>query len=689
MAEQQAEINASVTTPLPDGTFYLRKLSGTETVSRLYEFKLELLSAEPELNFTKLLGQPASVEIAPRGEVVRKFAGVVAKFGQTGMQGVYGVYEMVIVPWAWLLTRNATCDIFNETPASEIVKTVLRRAPQPEFEMPSSGWTDRNYCVQYRESDFDFVARMLEDEGFYFFFEPSGEFHKMIVADGAGTAATVHEVKYSVGDSHGAGERVQEFRKLQELTTAAYEMVDFHYGDPKLGEPMETVPTAVDTGSAPNESKWYDFPGEFAKITTGDTGKLKDRVKIRMAEEDSHAIVFRGKSQLFEIAAGHGIKLSESYREDFDGDYLVTSVTHDLELTGGLEAGSGGGYHYENTFECVPDAIRYVPPRRTAKPKVRGVHTAIVKEAIDDQARVRVSFPWCKDKLSCWVRVAQTWAGGGWGAQFHPRVGHEVVVDFLEGDPDLPLIVGRVYNGENEGPYSDTHSRGGVKSRSMDGNPDNFNEIRFEDAKGSEELFIHAEKDHIIEVENNESKEIGGNRSEKVEKDVTIKITGSRSETVDQKRSLSVGGNKEEAVTGDKSISVGKGHTETITEAAKIDVGKALTINCGAALTIAAGATGGISSKEGMTVSAGKEATYKITDAWTVDVGKGAKMTIKEEWGAEAKKIQIEGKDEIVLKAGSASITLKKNGDIVIDGKAIDVKGSGDVKIKGSKTSVN
>jgi type VI secretion system secreted protein VgrG len=684
-----AEINITVTTPLPDGTFYLRSLSGVERVSRAFEFRLELLSGDPEVDFTKLLGQAISVELAPNGELARTFAGVCASVAAKGMEGTYAVYELVMVPWLWLLGRNATCDIFNETTVQEIVKTVLRRAPQPEFEMPSSGWTERNYCVQYRESDLAFVSRLLEEDGFYYYFEPSGEFHKMIVVDGSQSCATVHEVKYSVSESHGEAFRVVEFRKIQELTPAAYEMVDFDYADPKLGEPMESVPSAVDVGSAPNDTTWYDFPAEFGKITAGDGAKLRDRVKLRMAEEDARAIVFRGRSKVFEIAAGHGIRLSEAYREEFDGDYLVTEVRHELSMTGGLEAGAGGTYSYENRFECVPDGVRYVPPRLTEKPKIRGVHTAIVKDAIDDKARVRVSFPWCKDKLSCWVRVAQTWAGGGWGAQFHPRVGHEVVVDFFEGDPDLPIIVGRVYNGENEGPYADKHSRGGVKSRSMDGNPDNFNEIRFEDEKGKEELFVHAEKDHVIEVENDEAKEIGRNRSEKVGKDVSIRIGGDRSETVDGKRALSVTGNKEESVSGEKSISVSKGHTETITNDMKLDVGKETKVNVGKNLTVAATEAATLSAGKALTVSAGADTSVTSKGACTIEVDKGAKLTIKEEWGAEAKKIQIEAKEEIVLKSGSASITLKKNGDIVIDGKAIDVKGSGDVKIKGSKSSVN
>ncbi|MFN8179155.1 MAG: type VI secretion system tip protein TssI/VgrG [bacterium] len=686
----EPEIAVVVKTPLPDGTFQLRSLEGTEAVSQLFEFRLTLVSADVEVDFRKMIGQPVSVEVSlASGDLVRTFAGVVSRFGQKGLEGRYAVYEMELVPWLWLLSRSAGCDLFNETSTQDIVKEVLRRAPRSEFELVGSGWTDRLYCVQYRESDVNFIQRLLEEEGFYFFFEPSGEFHKMIVADGAQTAATSIDVKYSVATAHEETHTVKEFGKVQQLTPGEYEMVDFDYADPKLGEPVESVPSSVDLGSADNETKWYDFPGEFGKITGGDTGKLRERVKLRIAQEDSRAVAFRGKSGIFEMMPGHGIKLTEAYREDLDGDYLVTSVTHKLESTGGLEAGGGGGSSYENTFECVPDGIRFAPSRVAPKPRIRGVHSAIVKEAIDDQARVRVGFPWCKDKVSCWIRVAQTLAGGGWGAQFHPRVGHEVVVGFYEGDPDLPIIVGRVYNGENEGPYSDKHSRGGVKTRSMDGNPDNFNEIRFEDEKGAEEILIHAEKDQTIEVENDEAKDIGGNRMEQVKKNVTIKIGGDRSETVDGARNLSVGGNKTEAVTGEKNISVTKGHTENITEAMKLDVGKDTNVTVGKSLTVAATEAVSLSAGKALSVSAGEDTSVAGKGAMTITVDKGGKMSIKEEFGLEAKKIQIEAKDEIVIKVGSASITMKSSGDITLDGGKIGVKGSGDVTFKGSKIAAN
>ena len=685
----EPELAAEVKTPLKDVNFIFRRLEGTEAVSRPFRWKVDLLCATLEVDFRKLVGQPVSIDISlAGGEVLRTFAGIVSRVGQKGLQGRYALFEMELVPWAWLLSRSATCDIFSETSTQEIIKTVLRRAPQSEFELAGGSWTERVYCVQYRESDLAFVARLLEEEGFYYFFEPSGEFHKMIVADGAQTAATVHDVKYSVATAFEGQLTITEFMKIQEFTPGGYEMVDFAYSDPKLGEPVESVPSSVDLGSTSNETKWYDYPAEMAKITGGDTSKLRDRVKLRMAQEDSRAITFRGKSRVFEMTAGHGINLSEAYLEDLDGAYLVTEVKHKLEVTGGTEAGESGGSSYENEFLCVPDGIRYAPPLESPKPRIWGVHTAIVKEAIDDQARVRVAFPWCKDKVSCWTRVAQTLAGAGWGAQFHPRVGHEVVVSFYEGDPDLPVIVGRVYNGENEGPYSAKHSQGGVKTRSMDGNPDNFNEIRFEDEKGNEELIIHAEKNHIIQVEADESKEVGGNRSEKVEKNVTIKITGDRSETVDGARNLSVGGNKTEAVTGEKSISVTKGHTETITQAMKLDVGKDTTVTVGKALTVSATDAVTISAGKALAISAGKDTTVSGQGACTISVEKAGKMTIKESFGLEAKEIQIEAKDQIVLKVGSASITMKKNGDIVLDGGKIGIKGSGDVTVKGSKTSV-
>jgi type VI secretion system secreted protein VgrG len=315
---------------------------------------------------------------------------------------------------------------------------------------------------------------------------------------------------------------------------------------------------------------------------------------------------------------------------------------------------------------------------------------------------VRVLFHWDREGTkdgdsSCWIRVAENWAGKGWGSQFHPRVGQEVVVDFLEGDPDQPLIVGRVYNAEQTVHLS-TPTQSGIMTRSSpDGGVDDFNQIRFEDDYGHEEIYLHAQKDWVVEVERDENKHVGGNRSEMVDKNVAITIKENRAETVEGNRSLSVQGSKSEGVEGAKTISVTKDHSEdvkggmtlTVGQERKMSVGKNLKEDVGENMTLAV--------TKDRTTSVGKKEKLTVGETRTINVSKSNTITVTEGYKLEAKEVGVDGKDQIMLKSGKASILLKKNGDIEISGNNIKIEATGkidvtaksDVTIKGSKIGQN
>jgi type VI secretion system secreted protein VgrG len=343
---------------------------------------------------------------------------------------------------------------------------------------------------------------------------------------------------------------------------------------------------------------------------------------------------------------------------------------------------------YENAFTCVPAAVAYHPPRTTPRPQVRGCQTAVVvgpsgeEIFVDKYGRVKVQFHWDREgkndaNSSTWIRVATSWAGQQWGAIHIPRVGQEVVVDFLEGDPDRPIIVGSVYNADMMPPYAlpANKTQSGIKSRSTTkGTAANFNEIRFEDKKGNEQLYIHAEKNQDIEVENDETHtvghdqtvSIGHDRTEDVGNDETITITGNRTESVGKNETIDVGGNRTESVAKDETIDITGQRTLT--------VGKDQTTNIGGALT----------------TSVGKDEARSVGGARSTDVGKDDTLKV-------GKKLHIEAGDEIVIKTGDATITMKKDGTIKIDGKDVTVNGSGkinvkassDVVVKGSKVAMN
>jgi type VI secretion system secreted protein VgrG len=348
------------------------------------------------------------------------------------------------------------------------------------------------------------------------------------------------------------------------------------------------------------------------------------------------------------------------------------------------------------TIDSIDAKAPFRPARVTPKPIVQGAQTAIVvgkagdEIYTDEHARVKVQFHWDRqgkndENSGCWIRVAQTWAGKQWGAIHIPRIGQEVIVDFLEGDPDKPIITGRVYNGANMPPYDlpANKTQSGVKSRSSkEGTPANFNEIRFEDKKGSEQLFIHAEKNQDIEVENDETHWVGHDRTKTVDNDETTHVKGNRTETVDKDESITIAGTRTESVDKTETITIAKSRTESVGESESVSISKDQQ------LTVGGSRTRDVTKDE--TITIGKKQQNSIGDARTTSVAKDDTLDV-------GKKLTIDAGDQITLQTGSASITMKKDGTIQIKGKDITIEGSGkinvkassDVVIKGSKIQQN
>jgi len=388
-----------------------------------------------------------------------------------------------------------------------------------------------------------------------------------------------------------------------------------------------------------------------------------------MEEEERRVATVTGTSDVRGLASGYSFTLEDYFRDEMNNKkYLLIEVDHAVEQQG---FGSGGdvGNSYTNSFTCIPLDTPYRPPRLTPKPVVEGVQTAVVVgpagEEIytDKHGRIKVQFHWDREgkgneSSSCWMRVGQIWAGSGWGAMYIPRIGQEVIVDFLEGDPDRPIVIGCVYNAHNTPPYAlpDGKTKSTIKSNSSKGGG-GFNEIRFEDKKGNEEIYIHGEKDETIVIENDkvqtvghdESLSVGNDRSKDVGRDEKISVT--RDETI------SIGRNLKLSVGKDRTESIEENHTETI--------GK------------------------DMSLSIEKMRSMKVGKTYQVDIGEDHIEKVKKDYALGAKKIILQAQDQIEIKVGDASIIMKKNGDIEIKGKKIQMKGSGDVIIKGSKIEEN
>jgi len=383
----------------------------------------------------------------------------------------------------------------------------------------------------------------------------------------------------------------------------------------------------------------------------------------------------------------------------------VVSTALQVQIGGyeGIDAASNQTL-YRCEFSAIPSKVPFRPRRLTPRPCISGPQTATVVgksgEEIwtDVHGRVKVQFHWDRkgghdESSSCWVRVSSPWAGKNWGAVHIPRMGHEVVVEFLEGNPDRPIITGSVYNGQNKPPYKlpDNQTQSGIKSRSSkEGSADNFNEIRFEDKKGEEQLFIHAEKNQDIEVEKDETHTVGNNRTKTIGNDETTHVKANRTETVDKDETISIGGSRKETVSKDESISITGARTKAVTKDETVTIGasRTETVSKDETISIGANRTETVSKDESITIS-GKR-SKKVDKDEDVTIGQNASQSVSKNFTLDVgKAIGLKAGDEIVIKAGSASITLQKSGDIKIEGAKITIKASGDIEMKGSAIKQN
>jgi type VI secretion system secreted protein VgrG len=412
------------------------------------------------------------------------------------------------------------------------------------------------------------------------------------------------------------------------------------------------------------------------------------------------------------IAVGSLFKLQSYPRKDQNKEYLVVGATYKLH-GGDYESGTQGT---AEDFAVEFEAISSKEPFRTAittyKPTVGGPQTAVVtgpggEEIFTDKyGRVKVKFHWDRgpektDKSSCWVRVSQIWAGKNWGWMSIPRIGQEVVVDFLEGDPDQPIISGRVYNQDNMPPYElpANKTQSGIKTRStLNGTAANANELRFEDKKGSEQLFLHAEKNQDIEVENDETHWVGHDRKKTIDHDETTHVKHDRTETVDNNETIAIGGSRTETVDKDETISITGSRTESVDKNESVSITKNRTMDVGENETLNVGKNREHTVSKNETVTIGENLSLTVSKKHTVEVADNQENTIgKDQRTQVGKKFFLEAGDEITLKTGSASLTMKKDGTIELKGKditivgsgKIGVKASGDLGLKGSKITNN
>jgi len=569
----QANRPLQVTTPLADDALLVTGFRGTEELSCLFSFELSLIAENSTtVDFSKLVGHDISLSVATTGEGEatdwRYLSGICARFSQGNRNEEFTSYYAEVFPKVWLLTRQAQSRIFQQKSVPDILKKVFQGF-DCDFQLRGQ-YEHREYCVQYRETDFDFASRLMEEEGIFYFFKHSKSGHKMIIADGSVAHIDVPgltKARYDViegGSQH--GDNIFEWRKIQELRAAKYSLWDHSFQQPtKNLEAKESIMESVKAGTVthklkdqPNEPlEIYDFPGAYAVRFDGinpSGGEQPERlqkilednkrtVKLRMEAEALPSLTIHGSSGCRNFVAGHKFTLERHF--DANGDYVLVSVTHEASMGSPYRSGSiGGDLVYSNIFTCIPFQLPYRPPRRTPKPFIHGVQNATVtgppgEEIFTDKyGRVKVQFYWDREgkkdaNSSCWLRVSTLWAGKQWGSLNIPRIGQEVIVAFVEGNPDAPVVVGSVWNPETMPPNKlpDKKVICGLKTNTHKGK--GYNEMSMDDTAGKEKITIHGqydmgttvEHDQTDTVHNNRVITIDGTHTETIKKDTTIKIT--------------------------------------------------------------------------------------------------------------------------------------------------------------------
>ncbi len=560
-----------VKSSLGPSKFMLRELSVTETLGHPFVIELTVDSEDRDIDYKSILGDHLSVELDLTENKQRYFDGIVTRFAYVGLSDFMGSYKITLRPWLWVLTRHVQCKIFQSKTVPDIIKEVFRAANFDDFEDKlQRDYITLDYCVQYRESDFNFVSRLMEQEGIYYYFKHGSGVHKLVLCDGASSHGkyddTYGDVKMVLADSDAETGTVFEWSLGREIQSGQYTLTDYDLEKPNA----DLKKSKSMTQSHKDDSfEVFDYPGKYTEASDGAT-----YVGIRMEEEVAQFERATGKSRTRWIATGCLITLKDSKREGHNQEYLVAET----KSTVVVDATKGSQLSFLAEFNALASKHVFRTPRRTPKPFIRGPQTAFVVgksgEEIwtDKYGRVKVQFHWDRDgqndeKSSCWVRCAQSWAGKSWGAMFIPRIGQEVVVHFLEGDPDRPIITGAVYNGKSMPPYElpSNATQSTIKSNSSKGG-NGSNEIRFEDKAGSEEFYVHAQKDMKIEIVHDRSQTVKeGDETIEVSKGKqTTKIFGDTALTVD---------------TGNYTMKVSAG-------SASIDVMQAITVESKMSITL-------------------------------------------------------------------------------------------------------
>jgi type VI secretion system secreted protein VgrG len=588
----------SITTPLGKDVLLFRSMHGYEQLSDLFEYQVELQSEKKSIPFADIIGQNVTISLKYQTGGEREFNGIVTRFSTSGGFGQLTNYQATIRPWAWLLTRSTDCCIFQDKTAVEIVKEICQKGVYGGHATLDDGLLGKTYpkleyCVQYRESDYNFISRLLEHAGIYFFFKHEKGKHIMKLIDSSGSHDPVPEyetIEFATDDRRDqfGDEKITSWVTAGEIQASGYELNDYDF-ETALNSVNGALRVKESIPAAFNQPAYqqFDYPGGYLKAADGHTF-----AHARIESLHGQCEQIEATTNARGLTTGTLFSMSEHPVADLNRQYLITGAHYFLEVDDYRASNSGdGGKTFECRFQALGSKYRYRPQQRVPKPLVQGPQTAMVVgkagEEIwtDKYGRVKVQFHWDRlgkrdEKSSCWVRVSQSWAGKRWGAMTIPRIGMEVVVEFLEGDPDRPLITGCVYNSDTMPPYElpANQSRTTLKTNSTKGGG-GFNELRFEDKKGAEEIFVQAERDYNRVVKNNDTLKVGFQTAKAG--DQTIEIKNDQNVEIGHDQTLEIGNDQTEHVKKNMSVTVDGKHVMKVGDTSLIEAKTSLLLKVG------------------------------------------------------------------------------------------------------------
>ncbi len=629
--------------------------SGQERVSEPFDYTIDLVSADDGLALEELVGKACELQInTVDGEPERWLHGVIASFQQAESNGRLTAYRTRVVPPLQLLSYRHDCRVFQDMSAPEIIANVFDLAGMRSYKMRLEGnYTSRTYCVQYRESDLNFVTRLMQEEGIFYFFEHTRESSILALVD----QSTAHPplpiqdtLEYHNGGGGLApGDFVFGISWRESITTNAVVLRDFDFRKPSV-EHMHVD----DEAEQSLRFEHYDYPGLYQEAITGDS-----RVRSRLDALQTGRQLVSASTTVRRMLPGHRFELTAHPNNRFNREFIVSSVHHTGRSPQALEQDQGSeSPDYTCEFSAVPSDTVLRSELTAHQPRIEGVQTAIVVGPVGEEiytdafGRVKVQFHWDRvgaynENSSCWLRVSQTSAGAGWGALDIPRVGHEVLVSFVDGDPSRPIITGRVYNGINRPPNGlpEKKVQMSMKSNSSPGGGGS-NELTFSDTKGDEGVYFHAQY--------NLNQETGYNKSESVGNDTTTTVGNNQSLSVAANRNLDIGGDNSESVAGNVSTQIGASKMIKAGSDVLIDAGSSLTLKCGAStLSMTAG---GIVTISGTIVNVTGMVMSNIAAPITTVTGAAMLNTTGAFHNIGGSKVSVSGGDVSVKSGGAVDI---------------------------------